>query len=261
MYRSKISTGYNASDYGIRTADNSSYKPTQIEYNQVYNTGTNSLLKQNTNSANLVAANNRDNLPVDTLLDLAQVGYDAAKIAYGKATNNPELVKEGTVDLAADSAALAIPYVPAGATKVARLFGKTDDVAKAAKKGPKLPKDYPDDFLDSNYINRQASGDEIFYRYHGKNNRTGKDVTYVTDKKYSSEGQLRQDLGIEQSWGTNIDRVTTFKPQKGTWISEGVARPQQTKKGGAYQGAIDSKNLPKSTIIRTDKLPANFKQQ
>ncbi len=28
-----------------------------------------------------------------------------------------------------------------------------------------------------------------------------------------------------------------------------------------YQGAIDTKNLPKSTIIRTDKLPSSFKQQ
>ncbi|MDA9231337.1 hemagglutinin repeat-containing protein [Rickettsiales bacterium] len=227
-------------------------------------TNTNQLVQNLVLSNNNAIANqvdNRDNLPVDTLLDLAMVGYDAAKIGYGKITKDQQLVKEGLTDLAADSAALAIPYVPAGTTKVARLFGKGDDVAKAAKKGPKLPKNYPDDFLDSNYINRQASGDEIFYRYHGKNNRTGKDVTYVTDKKYSSEGQLRQDLGIEQSWGTNIDRVTTFKPQKGTWISEGVTAPQKINKGGGYQGAIDTKNLPKSTIIRTDKLPSSFKQQ
>ena len=108
-------------------------------------------------------------------------------------------------------------------------------------------------------------GNEIFYKYHGKNNRTGKDVTYVTDKKYSNEDQLRQGLAIDKDWGT-IDRVTTIKPQKGTWISEGRAAGQKsltsTKvyKGGDYQGAIDSKNLPKSTIIRTDKLPSSFRQ-
>ena len=57
----------------------------------------------------------------------------------------------------------------------------------------------------------------------------------------------------------------TIKPQNGTWISEGTVAPQtgimtgEVKKGGGYQGLIDSNNIPKSTIIKTENLPKDFK--
>ncbi|MDC0857683.1 hemagglutinin repeat-containing protein, partial [Rickettsiales bacterium] len=140
-------TGYNASDYGIRTADNSSYKPTQIQYNQAYNARNNFLLNQNTNNANLVKIENRDNMLVEYLFDLTMVSYDVAKIGYGKIIKDQQLVKEGLIDLAADSTALAIPFAPAGTTKVARLFGKGDDVTNTTKKGSKLSGDHPDNLL------------------------------------------------------------------------------------------------------------------
>jgi len=54
--------------------------------------------------------------------------------------------------------------------------------------------------------------------------------------------------------------VSAIKPQQGTWISEGITAPQKIYKGGDYQGVIDTKNLPNSTIIRTDKLPSSFNQ-
>ncbi|WP_407333307.1 hypothetical protein [Enterovibrio sp. 27052020O] len=105
----------------------------------------------------------------------------------------------------------------------------------------------------------------MLYKYHGKNNRLGKTHNYVTKKKYSTETELRNDLAILDEWGIEIDRVTTFKPQKGTWVSEGTAKKQigdftgEVRLGGGYQGLIDVKNLPKSTVVRTDKLSESFK--
>jgi len=76
---------------------------------------------------------------------------------------------------------------------------------------------------------------------------------------------MRQGLAIDKDWGV-IDRITTYRPQRGTWISEGAAAPQKSLmnkmyKGGDYQGVIDTKNLPKSTIIRTDRLPKGFNNE
>ena len=84
--------------------------------------------------------------------------------------------------------------------------------------------------------------------------------------RYTSEVDLRNDLAILDEWGVAIDRVTTFKPPKGTWVSEGAAAKQvgdftdEFRPGGGYQGLIDINSLPKSSWIRTDKLPEEFKQ-
>ncbi|WP_283949355.1 MULTISPECIES: SpvB/TcaC N-terminal domain-containing protein [Sulfurimonadaceae] len=71
------------------------------------------------------------NIPIDTVWDIASVVWDVGKIGVGYATGNQKLVGEGVVDLAADSVAVLIPYVPAGATKLARKGG---DAVQAAKK-------------------------------------------------------------------------------------------------------------------------------
>ena len=125
--------------------------------------------------------------------------------------------------------------------------------------GPEVPEYHRNNFTDGKYTNRQVSGDEVFYKYHGVDNRTGRTHNYVTKKKYSSESELRNDLAILDEWGITIDRVTTFKPAAGTWISEGTAAKQvgrtgEVRSGRGYQGLIDIKNLPNSTVIRTGKL-------
>jgi len=72
-------------------------------------------------------------------------------------------------------------------------------------------------------------------------------------------------LAILDEWGVEIDRVTTFKPPKGTWVSEGTAAKQvgdftsEFRSGGGYQGLIDVKNLPKSSLVKTDNVPKGFK--
>ena len=72
------------------------------------------------------------NIPIDTVWDAGNVVYDLGKAAYGAATNNPALVAQGLGDAAADTAAMLIPYVPAGSTKVARgVAEKAGDTAKS----------------------------------------------------------------------------------------------------------------------------------
>ena len=129
-----------------------------------------------------------------------------------------------------------------------------------AKKGPNIPDYHRKNFTDGIVSMRQVSGEETFYKYHGKSNRLGREYNYVTNKKYTSEKTLREDLAILKEWGVEIKSVTTFKPHAGTWIGEETAARQVSRDGteiltgGGYQGIIDVKNLPKSTIIRTDKI-------
>jgi hypothetical protein len=136
--------------------------------------------------------------------------------------------------------------------------------ALPSKIGPAVPESHTLNFEEGLFTNRQVAGEEVFYKYHGVDNRFGRTHNYVTDKPYTSEAQLRNDLAILDEWGIDITHVTTFKPSSGTWISEGVAAPQTAKfvpeyrPGGGYQGLIDVKNLPKSSIIRTDRLPSSW---
>jgi RHS repeat-associated protein len=58
---------------------------------------------------------------VDTIWDVASIIWDVGKLSVGLVTNNPTLVGEATVDLAADTVAAIIPGVPAGATKMLRI--------------------------------------------------------------------------------------------------------------------------------------------
>ena len=73
-------------------------------------------------------------IPVETIWDALSVVYDVGKIGVGYATGNSSLVSDGLLDLAADAAALAIPYVPAGSTKAVRALGKVGD--GVPKSGP-----------------------------------------------------------------------------------------------------------------------------
>lgn len=132
--------------------------------------------------------------------------------------------------------------------------------ATRALPGPRLP-DFPaNTFTDKKYTNRLVEGDEVFYKYHGVNNRNGYKYNFIAKKRYDSEADLRNDCAILDEWGIKINRVTTFKPAKGTWVSEGTAARQAGEKtgeirnGGGYQAIIGVHNLPKSTVIRTDLL-------
>ncbi|MFN4043859.1 RHS repeat-associated core domain-containing protein [Limnobacter sp.] len=140
-----------------------------------------------------------------------------------------------------------------------------EDYSSPSKIGPSRESlvNHVNNFENGVYQNRQVNGHEVFYKYHGVDNRTGRTHNYVTTKKYVSEKALRDDLAILDEWGVKIDRVTTFKPAQGAWITEGIASPQtgvtgEFRPGGAYQGLIDVKNLPNSSVVRTDLLPKGW---
>ena len=88
--------------------------------------------------------------------------------------------------------------------------------------------------------------------YLGVDNRTGRKFSWLSDKKYTSEAELRADLAIRHDWGVKITSVSTFAVPKGTWVSEGAAAAQGAGyPGGGYQAVIT--NLPKSWVTRTDR--------
>ncbi len=106
--------------------------------------------------------------------------------------------------------------------------------------GPKIPDYHVGNFTNKLITNRQVSGEETFYKYHGPDNRLGKTHNYVTKELYSIESALRDDLAILDEWGISFTHVTTFKPVKGTWIGEGTAAKQvgdfsdEIRLGGGY---------------------------
>ena len=77
---------------------------------------------------------------IDTIWDVGNVIFDVGKIAYGAATGNDDMVSEGLTDLAVDAAAAAIPFVPAGSSKLARAGAeKVADARQASKKTDTTP--------------------------------------------------------------------------------------------------------------------------
>ena len=118
--------------------------------------------------------------------------------------------------------------------------------------GPKLDARTTSTFLDGFYINRKLIVNTKYYKYHGVDNRTGKKISWLTDKKYSSENELRKDLAIREDWGVKIDKVSEFNVPKDIWVSEGKAAPQGAGyDGGGYQAVIQ--NISNSWITRTDR--------
>ncbi len=64
------------------------------------------------------------NNALDTVWDVGNILYDAAKVTKGQLTGDQALVQEGLSDLALDTAAAAIPGVPAGMQKIGRTGAK-----------------------------------------------------------------------------------------------------------------------------------------
>jgi RHS repeat-associated protein len=70
--------------------------------------------------------------PIETIWDIANVVYDVGKLAYHGATGQKAAVATDLKDLGADVAATLTPYVPAGATKIARALNNTVKAVSAA---------------------------------------------------------------------------------------------------------------------------------
>ncbi len=86
-------------------------------------------------------------IPVETIWDILNVAYDLGAAAYCKIQGDDAGAKEHMNDAALDLVAVAIPYVPAGDSKVVRLASKgakavdkTVDAAKTTKQTANLLK-------------------------------------------------------------------------------------------------------------------------
>lgn len=130
------------------------------------------------------------NIPLDTLWDAGNVLWDVGKITVGLITSNEQLVSDGKIDLAADSLAMAVPYLPAGASKLAKLGDGVGDAAGVTKKG--------------------AKANDGIAKKHGNTNHNN-----AIDNRIS---QLKQDSGVtnirknQQQVDVNGNKVGTNRP-------------------------------------------------
>ncbi|MGY8829214.1 MAG: two-partner secretion domain-containing protein [Pseudomonadales bacterium] len=180
---------------------------------------------------------------------IAQNNSSALQIIAGELSGNSDF------ELAFGDLLLASATGGAGRSKPTATGSGDDTIGVGSTKtlpGPKLPEKISETFKDGGYTNRQLADESKFYKYHGVDNRTGRKFSWLSDKKYTSETELRADLAIRHDWGVKITSVSTFKVPKGTWVSEGAAAAQGVGyPGGGYQAVIT--NLPKSWVTRTDR--------
>lgn len=78
--------------------------------------------------------------PVETIWDIGNTIWDVGKAVYHHIKGDHGKAKSAWGDAAADGAAILIPYVPAGATKVIRGVDKAVDLAKGADKAGDVAK-------------------------------------------------------------------------------------------------------------------------
>lgn len=153
-------------------------------------------------------------IPVDTIWDGLSIAYDVGKIGVGYVTNNPVMVNDGLVDLACDTTAILLPYVPAGSSKVARL---SSDVAEVTNKVD-LNLKYKDGWTaaqraaadakcqalcDTSTVVTQAqrSGTSASSRYKSAGNTvpSGHDVDHVVDLQLGGSDTLSNMLPLDSS--------------------------------------------------------------
>jgi filamentous hemagglutinin len=216
------------------------------------------------------ATNSARNNTLDTLVDALQVLYDAGKIGYGKYTNDKGMVEEGYYDLAADVAATAIPFVPAGSTKVARMLGKGE---KAAQKSKIL-----DNIAESkaaressNFKIYGAKEDQVISGYNADNwnmvtlpegskvygGTPGPSKYYTNSETINNSGLIKEDLfqslqvKPSEQYGYRPS-VTEYKTTKDIQVPSGAAtsNPQYGNGGGGQFYINDPKLLEPVTTIK-----------
>lgn len=74
------------------------------------------------------------NIPLDTIWDAGNVLWDIGKITVGAVVGNEQWVNDGKIDLAADSLAMAVPYLPAGASRLRHVLDGADDAVDVTRR-------------------------------------------------------------------------------------------------------------------------------
>ena len=131
--------------------------------------------------------------------------------------------------------------------------------AKRLGAGPQLPAFQVKNFANGKYFNRKLESDEIFYRYHGVNNRSGDSFISTMKKEYSSEHSLRDGVAILDEWEVTMTSKSKIRVPAGTWVSEGRAASQigdltgEVRHGGDYQALFSMPDIPDSWIVTTGR--------
>jgi RHS repeat-associated protein len=192
------------------------------------------------------------NFPIETLWDAANVIYDAGKIVYGAATGNKAMVASGAKDLVADGAAMLIPYVPAGASKLYKGAEVAVDAAKGLDKAADVAKT-TDKALDSQktyqtYTKTNAKTGEV---YSGKTSGKGTPEQNVADRDQSHHmnkegfGPAKLDKSSKKSdpirgrEQQNIDKNGGSKSSGGTSGNQNRGVSPKNKKAGQYDKAAN----------------------
>lgn len=133
----------------------------------------------------------------DTIFDVASMVYDVGKIGVGLFSGNDEMVSEGKIDLAADTAAAFIPFVPAGSTKVARALkegadavsdaGKSKTALKNGKTSSGTKTQKSDSISDKGSQKEVSKNEKTYQTYTKKNEKTGETYTGRTSGKNTPE--------------------------------------------------------------------------
>ncbi|UQG58455.1 hypothetical protein MIH18_11830 [Marinobacter sp. M3C] len=154
------------------------------------------------------------------------VVYDGARIAYGNATGNDQMVAEATTDMAVDLAAMFVPYLPAGSSKLARMGDKTSDTAKGAHNASEPNRIYSarelerrsEDPRTNNTPNPNHNFPESFNAEIFKGNKTVVNDNYHL---YTKNGSLNGrsgafEIGVRTSGSGRTEVITHrfFRPDK-----------------------------------------------
>jgi RHS repeat-associated protein len=164
-------------------------------------------------------------VPLDTIFDAASLVYDIGKISVGYATGNPQLVSDGLVDLASDTAALFIPYVPAGSTKVARALREGDVPKSTVHKNSR-------DYVGETHVYAVRNPDDTI-------NKIGESAqgTRVRDGASKRAEQQVRKLNREVGPGHNSDIRKSF-------LNKDAARTYETKLIERYRSMYGQSTLP-----------------
>jgi len=156
---------------GISKADMPALEELGINYGKLAAGLVAALSGADVGTASMTADNAVRNNWAESAWDLLFVFWDLGKIQYGRYIDDKGMVQEGFIDLAVDSAALLIPMVPAGMTRLARAgkaaeaADKTTDAIKVADEGVGAAKAYKHSFEYNPRVRERALNDPVGHNF------------------------------------------------------------------------------------------------
>ena len=174
----------------------------------------------------------------ETPWDVASVIYDVGKISYGYLTNNPTIVSDGLVDLAADSIAVVTPFLPAGTTKVGRVVVEGVELASSSKKVSKAKRRRANNGSDVNSSSAQNS-----------------------DKKTTEIGSFLEGDKRKESRQHAQEAADAGCCLEGVWDPEGAKKRRRNNlKGIATESGKDRDEFPPAALKLDDDSKQSVKK-